>query len=347
VRVLVTGNLGYVGAVLTPLLETAGHTVAGLDVDLYRACSFPAGAALPQVHTRARDVRDVEPADFAGFDAVIHLAGLANEPLGEIDPNLTADVNHRATVRVAECARRAGVGRLLFASSCSVYGASGEGTVDEGSPPQPLTAYGRSKLAAEADLARIASDDFRVVSLRCGTVYGGSPRLRFDLVVNNLVAWACATGKIHLKSDGSAWRPLIHVEDVARVYVALLDAPRSAWADGILNVGIDADNFRIRDLAAMIVEAVPGSEVAFADGAERDRRSYRVSSSRLRCTLPDFKPLWSVGRGASQIAELLARFPVAPDDFEGSTYQRQAHVAARIASGTIGRDLRPVPATAI
>ena len=341
-RVLVTGHLGYVGTVLTPLLAAAGHKVIGLDVDLYRACSFPPGTALPPVRTIDRDIRDVQTADFMNVDAVIHLAGLANEPLGEIDPDLTAAVNHHASIRVAECAKRAGVGLFLFASSCSIFGASGEDIVNEESPPHPLTAYGRSKLAAEQDLLPLAGRDFRLAALRCGTVYGASPRLRFDLVVNNLVAWARATGKIFLKSDGTAWRPLIHVADVARTYLALLDAPERAFAEPIINVGVDGDNVRIRDLAGTIAAAVPGSAVAFAEDAEKDGRSYRVDFARMRTALPDFAPQWTIASGARQISAAIEASPVAPEDFEGPTYQRRAHLVARIEAGTLAPDLRPL-----
>ena len=342
-RVLVTGNLGYIGTVLTPILQARGHTIRGLDVDFYRACSFPPDVELPPVTTVHKDIRDVSEADLEGFDAVIHLAGLANEPLGEINPDLTSAINHRATVRLAECARAAGVGRFLFASSCSIYGKSGEALVDEESPPRPLTAYAHSKLASEKDLAALETADFRVVSFRCGTVYGASPRPRFDLVVNNLVAWAHATGQILLKSDGSSWRPLAHVEDVARIYAEFLEASDPLFDGGIFNVGFSSDNVIIRDLADIIAAAVPGSRVAFAEGAERDPRSYRVDFSKLAKAVPTFRPDWTIEAGAREVAQQLAAHPISAAEFEGTAYQRRAHLLALMQAGELDQELRRKP----
>jgi nucleoside-diphosphate-sugar epimerase len=341
-RVCVTGNRGYVGTVLTPLLRAAGHDVVGIDADFYRRCSFPCDVALPDIATEVKDIRDVEAKDFDRCDAVVHLAGLANDPLGEIDPELTAAINHHATMRLADCAKRAGVRRFLFASTCSVYGAAGESVVDEESPTRPVTAYGHSKLAAESDLVRLADGNFVVLSLRCATAYGASPRLRFDLVVNNLVAWAKSTGRILLKSDATAWRPLVHVEDIARAYVAFLVAPQSAFAAGVVNIGANAENLRIRDLADQVAAAVPGSTVSFAANAGRDPRSYRVDFSRLRRALPTFSSVWSAGSGAAQLARILDSSPVGPEDFDGAAYQRHAHLLARLKASELDRNLRPV-----
>ncbi|MEX2129642.1 MAG: NAD(P)-dependent oxidoreductase [Xanthobacteraceae bacterium] len=339
-RILVTGHRGYIGTVLTPMLGAAGHDVTGLDIDLYRACSFPRDASLPPVKTISKDIRDLEVGDLAGFDAIIHLAGLSNDPLGEIDPNLTFAINHHATVRLAECARQAGVRRFLFASSCSNYGVAGDELVSEDWSLRPITAYGRSKVAAERDIARLAAAGMTVLSLRCATAFGDSPRLRFDLVLNNLVAWACATGQIYLKSDGSAWRPLVHVKDIAQVFAAFLDAPAAAFAVGTCNVGSDGGNVRIRDLADVVATAVPNSAITFAPGAEPDKRSYRVDFARLRRALPHFKPQWTVNAGAQSVAQLLIRMPIGTDEFEGVMYQRRAHLLARIKAGELDDELR-------
>ncbi|MBC7172328.1 MAG: SDR family oxidoreductase, partial [Polyangiaceae bacterium] len=222
-RVLLTGHKGYIGTVLAPMLEAAGHEVHGLDSDIFERCTF--GAPPREIPWTRKDIRDVELRDVEGFDAVIHLAGLSNDPLGDLDPALTYEINHHATVRLAELARRAGVHRFLFSSSCSNYGASdGESILDEESELRPVTPYGKAKALAEQDLAALADSRFCPVYLRNATAYGVSPRLRFDLVLNNLVAWAHTTGAVHLKSDGSAWRPLVHIEDISRAFLALLTA---------------------------------------------------------------------------------------------------------------------------
>jgi nucleoside-diphosphate-sugar epimerase len=346
-RVLVTGHRGYIGTVLTPMLVAAGHDVVGLDVDLFRGCSFPPDAGLPDVPTIAKDVRDVEANELHGFDAIIHLAGMSNDPLGQMDPELTFSINHHATVRLAECAKRAGVRRFLFSSSCSNYGAAGDALVNEDSLLRPVTAYGRSKVAAERDLVRFADRSFTPVLLRCATAYGVSPRLRFDLVVNNLVAWARATGQVYLKSDGSAWRPLIAVGDLARTLTAFLKAPEAACSACAFNVGIDADNVRIRDLAELITAVVPASTVTFADAAEPDKRSYRVDFTRFRRALPGFVLQGTIRKGIEALAHLLAAVPIRPEEFEGVRYQRRAHLLARIKTGELDQELRPIRAAAI
>ena len=291
-RVLLTGHDGYIGTVLAPQLRAAGHEVRGLDAGLFSACAF--GSQPPAVPAVRRDVRDATAADLAGADAVVHLANLSNDPLGNLDPGLTDAVNAAASVRLAALAREAGVGRFVFASSCSLYGAAGQDAVTEEAPFNPVTPYGRAKVDAEAGIHALAGDGFSPVSLRNATVYGASPRLRFDLVVNNLTAWAVATGAIRMLSDGTPWRPLVHVEDVAAAVVAALEAPREAVHDQAFNVGREGENYQIRDVAAIVGEEVPGCRVTFADGASPDTRSYRVSFAKIAERLPDWRPTWTV-----------------------------------------------------
>jgi nucleoside-diphosphate-sugar epimerase len=342
-RVLVTGHQGYIGSVLVPTLLRAGHVVAGLDAGLFASCTFDeAGLAL--VPEREQDVRDTRLLDLAGFDAVVHLANLSNDPLGDLDEGLTTDVNHRATVRLAELAREAGMSRFVFASSCSLYGSAGNGSVNEDAPMRPLTAYGRAKVLAERDLSVLASDDFSPVYLRNATVYGPSPRVRFDVVVNNLTAWAAATGRVRLNSNGLAWRPLVHVDDVCTAIVAALEAPKEAVHDTALNVGREAENYLVREVADLVAAALHGCTPEYAAGADADARSYRVSFERIAERLPDWRPAWTVPDGIAQLAAALEAHPLAPSDFEGPAFNRIAHLRHAMAAGLVGPDLRPTTA---
>ena len=340
-RTLVTGHLGYVGTILVPWLQNQGHEVVGLDSDLYRQCVYAGDGAgsCPPIKYIAKDIRDVEPADVDGFEAVIHLAGLSNDPLGSLDPRLTHEINHRATVRLAEIARGQGVSRFVFASSCSVYGSGGGDWIDEGSPCGPLTPYGKSKWDAEAGLADLATDTFSPVMLRLATAFGFSTKIRFDVVVNNLTAYAHSTGRILLKSDGAAWRPLIHVQDIAAAFAAAVSATQSDVHNQILNIGQTDQNFQIVDLANLVSE-VTGCEIAMVDGAVADHRCYRVNCDLAKTRLPGFQPQWTARRGIEELVAAYRNGSLSVEDFEGPRYQRLAHLQSQMAVGRVDETLR-------
>jgi len=337
-RVLVTGHMGYIGTVLTPMLVDRGHEVVGLDSDLFRDCTFC--GEVPDIPTIFKDSRDVAVDDLEGFDAIIHLAGLSNDPLGDYSPELTAEINHHASVRIARMAREAGVRRFLFASSCSNYGASGADFLDESAEFRPVTPYGESKVNVEKEVAQLADDDFSPTFLRASTAYGVSPRLRFDLVVNNLTAWAFATGQVYIKSDGTPWRPIVHVEDIARAYVAVLAAERPLVHNQAFNVGTTTENYQVRDIAEIVHEIVPDCRIEFASDASADKRCYRVDCNHIARTLHDFKPQWTARRGIIQLYETYRNVGLTLEEFEGEKFKRIAHVQKMIDDGRLDGTLR-------
>jgi nucleoside-diphosphate-sugar epimerase len=340
-RVLVTGHNGYIGSVLVPMLVRAGHEVTGLDNYLYGECTF--GDDVLDPPSLRMDIRDVEIADFEGFDAVMHLAAISNDPVGDLNPDTTYEINHRAAVRVATLAKQARVPRFIFSSSCSLYGAAGDALLDERAAFNPVTPYGESKVLAEQEMMALADDDFSPTFLRNATAYGLSPRLRGDLVVNNLVGFAFTTGAVLIKSDGTPWRPLVHIADISRAFLAVLTAPTQLVHNEAFNVGATDENYRISEVAAIVEEVVPGSKITYADGGGPDRRCYRVSCDKIRAVLPEFQTDWTVRRGVEELFGAYQRHGLTIDDFETPRFLRIQHVKKLLADGLIDSRLHWQP----
>ncbi|CAN5257443.1 NAD(P)-dependent oxidoreductase [soil metagenome] len=338
-RILVTGHHGYIGSALAVALRDAGHDVVGLDVFYYRGCDFGGGTELAP--PLPLDVRDVRPADLDGFDAVVHLAALSNDTLGDLNPRWTRLINFEGTALVARAAKEAGVERFVFASSCAMYGsANGDELLDEHAPLRPLTHYAESKVAAEQALRSLADESFSPVAMRCAMAYGVSPRLRLDIVLNNLVAWAHTTGAIRLQSDGRSWRPLVHIRDIARAALAMLEAPADTVRGESFNVGSDDQNYRIRDLAEIVHECLPECEVTCAESASSDPRSYRVDFSKFASTFPDCHFGWSAERGAAERADAYQAFGLVREDLEGDRYIRLNRLKGLLSESALDDDLR-------
>lgn len=342
-RVLLTGHNGYIGSVMLPVLQAAGHDVVGLDTFYFQDCTLRDGDERTAV--LHKDVRDLGLSDLEGFDAVVHLAALCNDPLGDLHAEWTYDINHRASVNLARLAREAGVKRYLYASSCSMYGAAGDDDLlSEDAPLRPLTAYAVSKVRTEEDVAKLADGSFSPVFMRNATAYGVSPRLRADVVLNNLVCWAHTTGRIRILSDGTPWRPIVHVQDISRAFVAALAAPREAIHNQAFNVGANGENYQVREIAEIVRATVAGCTVEYAEGAGPDPRSYRVDFSKLMRTFPDFRPQWNASFGAKDLYDALQDAEVTLADFQGRRFIRLAQIRHLLDQGRLDRDLRWVRA---
>jgi nucleoside-diphosphate-sugar epimerase len=337
-RVLVTGHHGYIGSVLVRLLIEAGYDVVGLDSDFFVNNRFVGRVAT--VRTLLRDLRDIDVADLEGFEAVLHLAALSNDPLGDLNPGLTYKINYEASMQLARLAKKAGVSRFLFSSSCSMYGAAGPEMLDEDAPFNPVTPYAESKVLVERELTSLADQNFSPVFLRNTTAYGVSPFMRFDIVVNNLVAWAYTTGKVLIHSDGTPWRPMIHLEDICRAFMAVLEAPREAIHNQAFNVGITEENYQVRDLAQIVQETVPDCTVDYLANGGPDPRSYRVNFSKIKNALPGFQPKWDVRRGAQELYAACCEAKLTLEDFEGPRFKRITHIRKLLADGQLDSRLR-------
>lgn len=327
-KVFVTGHKGYIGVHLVDLLKQAGHTVTGCDLGIFDGCAWekivPADRDLPI------DVRDVTVQHLAGHDCVMHLAAISNDPMGELDAAATFAINRDASIRIAQLAKKAGVPRYLFAASCSVYGAGEKLDLDENDPLNPLTAYAKSKIETEQAVSKLADQDFTPAYLRNATAYGHSPMLRIDLVVNNLLACAVATGEIRIMSDGSPWRPLIHCRDIARAFVAFMEAPKASIHNKAVNVGGNNENYQVRDIGDKVKKLIPSAKIAYTGEVGADPRNYRVKFDLLNKLLPDFKLHYSLATGMDELHAKLVEHGFSKADWEGDKFVRIRTLKGRI-----------------